>query len=129
MLKYPTLHHPLYTHTQTQVYFISRGRLRPANKQFNTTKNDYELTFNEDSEIELVRTCLFCWLCIRDIQSLNGTMSCIMQVYLLKRFLLQCTDSVSDSQLPTLQYNFRHIADLENVEPNQLVGKSSVLLL
>ena len=53
-----------------------------------------------------------------------------MQVFLLKYyFLLQCTDSVSDSQLPTLQYNFRHIADLENVEPNQLVGESSVLLL
>ena len=44
-------------------------------------------------------------------------------------FILQCTDSVSDSQLSTLQYNFRHIADLENVEPNQLVGKSSILLL
>ena len=41
-------------------------------------------------------------------------------------FTLQCTDSVSDSQLPTVQYNFRHIADLENVEPNQLVGESTV---
>ena len=38
-------------------------------------------------------------------------------------FTLQCTDSVSDSQLPTVQYNFRHIADLENIEPNQLVGE------
>ena len=41
-------------------------------------------------------------------------------------FTLQCTDSVSDSQLPTVQYNFRHIADLENVEPNQLVGESTI---
>ena len=40
---------------------------------------------------------------------------------------LQCTDSVSDSQLPTVQYNFRHIADLESVEPNQLVGESAIL--
>lgn len=40
---------------------------------------------------------------------------------------MQCTDSVSDSQLPTVQYNFRHIADLENVEPNQLVGKFTIL--
>ena len=47
------------SHTHTQVYFISRGRLRPANKQFNTTKNDYELTLNEDSGIELVKTCLY----------------------------------------------------------------------
>ena len=45
--------------TTPQVYYISRGRLRPANKQFNTTKNDYELTLNEDSEVELVRTYLY----------------------------------------------------------------------
>ena len=38
-------------------------------------------------------------------------------------FTLQCTDSMSDSQLPTVQYNFRHIADLESIEPNQLVGE------
>ena len=44
-------------------------------------------------------------------------------------FTLQCTDSVSDSQLPTVQYNFRHIADLENVEPNQLVGESTIYLV
>ena len=41
-------------------------------------------------------------------------------------FTLQCTDSVSDSQLPTVLYNFRHIANLENVEPNQLVGESTI---
>ena len=38
-------------------------------------------------------------------------------------FAVQCTDSASDSQLPTVQYNFRHIADLESIEPNQLVGE------
>ena len=41
---------------------------------------------------------------------------------------LQCTDSASDSQLPTVQYNFRPIADLESVEPNQLVGKYIYIL-
>nr|XP_023887382.1 replication protein A 70 kDa DNA-binding subunit B-like [Quercus suber] len=35
-----------------KVYFISRGTLRLANKQFKTVKNDYEMTLNENSEVE-----------------------------------------------------------------------------
>lgn len=37
-----------------QVYYLSRGRLKPANRQFNNTNNDYELSLNEDTEVELV---------------------------------------------------------------------------
>lgn len=36
-----------------KVYYISRGRLKPANRSFNTTSCDYEITLNEDSEVEL----------------------------------------------------------------------------
>ena len=36
------------------MYFISRGRLKPANKQYTTIKNDYELSFTDDTEVEEV---------------------------------------------------------------------------
>ncbi|XP_075660812.1 replication protein A 70 kDa DNA-binding subunit B [Castanea sativa] len=35
-----------------KVYFISKGSLKLANKQFKTVKNDYEMTLNENSEVE-----------------------------------------------------------------------------
>ncbi|KAI4303759.1 hypothetical protein MLD38_039355 [Melastoma candidum] len=35
-----------------KVYFISKGTLKVANKQFKTVQNDYEMTLNENSEIE-----------------------------------------------------------------------------
>ncbi|XP_008557136.1 replication protein A 70 kDa DNA-binding subunit [Microplitis demolitor] len=34
-----------------QIYYISRGILKVANKNFNTTNNDYEMTLNIDTEI------------------------------------------------------------------------------
>lgn len=66
-----------------QVYYISRGRLRPANKKFSSVKNDYELNMVEDTEVEL------------------------------------CTEGAPD--LPSLQYNFTNIADIESAEPNTLI--------
>ena len=35
-----------------KVYYISKGTLRVANKQFKTVQNDYEMTLNENSEVE-----------------------------------------------------------------------------
>ncbi|KAE8681415.1 Replication protein A 70 kDa DNA-binding subunit B [Hibiscus syriacus] len=35
-----------------KVYYISKGTLKVANKQFKTVKNDYELTLNENSVVE-----------------------------------------------------------------------------
>ncbi|GLT25193.1 hypothetical protein SLA2020_003380 [Shorea laevis] len=35
-----------------KVYYISRGTLKVANMQFKTVKNDYEMTLNENSEVE-----------------------------------------------------------------------------
>ncbi|XP_077222798.1 replication protein A 70 kDa DNA-binding subunit B-like [Tasmannia lanceolata] len=37
-----------------KVYYISRGTLKVANKQFKTVQNDYEMTLNESSEVEEV---------------------------------------------------------------------------
>ncbi|CAA7026979.1 unnamed protein product [Microthlaspi erraticum] len=38
-----------------KVYYISRGSLKLANKQFKTVQNDYELTLSENSEVEEAR--------------------------------------------------------------------------
>jgi replication factor A1 len=35
-----------------KVYYISKGSLKLANKQFKTVKNDYEMTLNENSVVE-----------------------------------------------------------------------------
>lgn len=37
-----------------KVYYISKGTLKIANKQFKTVQNDYERTLNENSEVEEV---------------------------------------------------------------------------
>ncbi|KAF2598695.1 hypothetical protein F2Q68_00008779 [Brassica cretica] len=41
-----------------KVYYISRGLLKLANKQFKTVHNDYEMTLNENSEVEEARNAL-----------------------------------------------------------------------
>ncbi|KAK4436969.1 Replication protein A DNA-binding subunit B [Sesamum alatum] len=38
-----------------KVYYISKGTLKVANKQFKTVQNDYEMTLNENSEVEEAR--------------------------------------------------------------------------
>ncbi|URD95318.1 Replication protein [Musa troglodytarum] len=38
-----------------KVYYISKGSLRVANKQFKTVQNDYEMTLNENSIVEEVQ--------------------------------------------------------------------------
>lgn len=35
-----------------KVYYISKAQLKPANKQFTSIKNDYEMTLNNDSIIQ-----------------------------------------------------------------------------
>ncbi|KAL8252705.1 hypothetical protein R6Q59_036398 [Mikania micrantha] len=36
-----------------KVYYISKGTLKMANKQFKTVQNDYEMTLNENSQVEV----------------------------------------------------------------------------
>lgn len=35
---------------------MSRGRIKPANKQYSSVKNDYELFFQSDTIVEEVQT-------------------------------------------------------------------------
>jgi len=39
---------------ENQVYTISKGQLKPAQKKFNRLPNEYELTLNSDAEVTLV---------------------------------------------------------------------------
>ena len=42
------------THTNAQVFFISRARINIAKKQFSSVNNEYEITFENHTEIEPV---------------------------------------------------------------------------
>ena len=48
---------PCWVHLLTswlllKVYYISRGQLKTANKQYSTLNNDYEMTFTNETVIE-----------------------------------------------------------------------------
>uniref|UniRef100_A0A8C9GK63 Replication protein A subunit n=1 Tax=Piliocolobus tephrosceles TaxID=591936 RepID=A0A8C9GK63_9PRIM len=65
-----------------KVYYFSKGTLKIANKQFTAIKNDYEMTFNNETSI------------------------------------LPCED---DHHLPTVQFDFTGIDDLESKSKDSLV--------
>ncbi|XP_011811697.1 PREDICTED: replication protein A 70 kDa DNA-binding subunit [Colobus angolensis palliatus] len=65
-----------------KVYYFSKGTLKIANKQFTAVKNDYEMTFNNETSI------------------------------------LPCED---DHHLPTVQFDFTGIDDLESKSKDSLV--------
>ncbi|KAL6425446.1 hypothetical protein ACFW04_009553 [Cataglyphis niger] len=65
------------------VYYISRCTLKAANKQFNSLKNDYEMTMTNDTEI------------------------------------VPCHENSED--IPTLQFNFCSISEVENKEKNDMI--------
>ncbi|XP_029174342.1 replication protein A 70 kDa DNA-binding subunit-like [Nylanderia fulva] len=65
------------------VYYISRCALKAANKQFNSLKNDYEMTMTNDTEI------------------------------------VPCHENSED--IPTLQFNFCAISQVENKEKNDMI--------
>ena len=68
-----------------QVYYFSKGTLKIANKQFTAVKNDYEMTFNNETSV------------------------------------MPCEDG---HHLPTVQFDFTGIGDLESKSKDSLVGKS-----
>jgi len=39
-----------------QMYYLSNGTVKPANKRFNSTGHDYELTLRDDSEVKDMAT-------------------------------------------------------------------------
>ncbi|XP_048221409.1 replication protein A 70 kDa DNA-binding subunit [Perognathus longimembris pacificus] len=65
-----------------KVYYFSKGTLKIANKQFSAVKNDYEMTFNNETSV------------------------------------VPCED---DHHLPTVQFDFTGIGDLENKSKDSLV--------
>lgn len=71
------------------VYYISRCQLKAANKQFNSLKNDYEMTMTNDTEI------------------------------------VPCHENIED--IPTLQFNFCSISQVENKERNDIIDVLGVV--
>ncbi|ELU09821.1 hypothetical protein CAPTEDRAFT_172916 [Capitella teleta] len=71
-----------------KVFFVKKGTLKTADKRYNTTDNDYEMTFNNDTEI------------------------------------IPCDD---DTSLPTINFNFVEIGNLQSVEPNSNVDVLGVV--
>ncbi|XP_039303739.1 replication protein A 70 kDa DNA-binding subunit isoform X2 [Solenopsis invicta] len=71
------------------VYYISRCTLKMANKQYNTMKNDYEMSVTSDTGI------------------------------------VPCHDNSND--IPTLQYNFSPISQVESKEKNDLLDVLGVV--
>ncbi|KAM8818268.1 replication protein A 70 kDa DNA-binding subunit isoform 2-T2 [Rhynchonycteris naso] len=65
-----------------KVYYFSKGTLKIANKQFTAVKNDYEMTFNNETSV------------------------------------MPCEDG---HNLPTVQFDFTRIGDLENKPKDSLV--------
>ncbi|EGV91512.1 Replication protein A 70 kDa DNA-binding subunit [Cricetulus griseus] len=65
-----------------KVYYFSKGTLKIANKQFSAVKNDYEMTFNNETSV------------------------------------LPCEDG---HHLPTVQFDFTGISDLESKSKDSLV--------
>lgn len=69
----------------SQVYYFSKGTLKIANKQFTAVKNDYEMTFSNETSV------------------------------------IPCEGG---HHLPTVQFDFTGIDDLESKSKDALVGKS-----
>ena len=40
-----------------RVYIVSRGRVKAANRQYSMVNNDYEITLDSHSVVELVQVC------------------------------------------------------------------------
>lgn len=78
---------------ENKVYFISKARVNIAKKQFNNVNNEYEITFDDHSEVELVR---------RDAARDRADS-------------IQCTDT----DVPQVKYNFVELASLDSVEKDQ----------
>ena len=67
-----------------QVYYVSKASLKTADKRYSSVANDYEMTFNNDSQM---------WLC------------------------------EEETDLPTVTFNFVPINQLDQQEPNSIIGE------
>ncbi|KAG8214733.1 hypothetical protein J3R82DRAFT_9821 [Butyriboletus roseoflavus] len=77
-----------------KVYYISKGRVNLAKKKFSNVQNDYEITFEKNTEVEEVG------------HSISGRHS-------VDELSLQCVDA---SNLPMIRYNFTQLSSLEELQ-------------
>ncbi|XP_070572382.1 replication protein A 70 kDa DNA-binding subunit-like [Ptychodera flava] len=70
--------------TVGKVYYFSRGTLKTANKQYTSIKNDYEMTFTGETQVQLC-------------------------------------DDVNTDDIPDVQFDFKPISKLEEIEKDTMV--------
>lgn len=90
--------------TRRQVYFVSRARVNIAKKQFNHVNNEYEIAFENNTEIEAVS------------QSFGFS-----PPRSGPRLIMQC----DDDSVPQVKYNFKGIGDLGDLQKDEMTGMSS----
>ena len=62
------------------MYYISRGRIKPANKQYTTCKNEYEMMFTADTQVEEVWLIFIVYLFLsRGVA--NNIYPCMLEVW------------------------------------------------
>lgn len=83
-----------------KVYYISKGRVNLAKKKFSNVQNDYEISFEKNTEIEEVG------------HPINSGHS-------VDELTLQCVDA---SNLPMIKYNFIPLSSLEDLQKDSTCG-------
>jgi replication factor A1 len=86
-----------------KVYYITKARVNIAKKQFSNLTNDYEIMFENQSEVTLVSRSIF---------------PSIFYSLFLFALLFQCEDQ---DGAPQVKYNFVSLADLADVEKDSMV--------
>ena len=112
------------------MYYVSRGRIQPANKQFSTCKNDYEMMFTRETEIEEVEqlSVFPCAgfgvhtfsLCAPLACFISLSLSHFLSLSLSSSFYSQCFDVV---QMPSESFDFVGISSLESIAKDSFVGE------
>lgn len=91
-----------------KVYYVSRARVNIAKKQFSNINNEYEIMFENNTEIEPVSS---------GFGSDYGRAGA--------GWLISCggINQCDDDNVPQVQYKFVPISEIANVEKDQTVGK------
>ena len=95
-----------------KVYIISKGQLKLANKRYNTLPNEYELTLNNDCEVEACGED-------KEIEEQKYVHSCKKPCLLSVGFFVRSTQHMS--VIPNCRFAFVSIDQLESIQPDDVV--------
>ena len=92
-----------------QVYFLSKAKVGIAKKQFSNVNNEYEITLESGTDIQLVRDSRFSHLSLL-------TPHAVLLFILLPH--PQCTDT---DNVPQIKYSFVELARLAECQANDMI--------